>query len=57
MNLETADDKLVGEDAAAFDFSKQSLQSWGLFVALLSAVLGAMYVVSGGLGLGLLWWL
>lgn len=37
--------QLVGEDAASFDFSKQSLQSWGIFVALLSTVLGAMYLV------------
>lgn len=46
--LESSSDssQLVGEDAAAFDFSKQSLQSWGLFVALLSTVLGAMYLVS-----------
>jgi hypothetical protein len=46
VDLKTSDDQLVGEDAASFDFSKQSLQSWGLFVALLSTVLGAMYLVS-----------
>ena len=37
---------LVGEDAAAFDLSAQSLRSWALFGALLSLVLGALYVVS-----------
>ncbi|KAG2490010.1 hypothetical protein HYH03_011475 [Edaphochlamys debaryana] len=36
---------LVGEDSAAFDLSKQSLQSWGLFTVLLSTVLGALYLV------------
>lgn len=47
--------QLVGEDAAAFDWSKQSLQSWGLFVALLSSVLGAMYVVSLVGGVAVVW--
>lgn len=46
MDLEEKSNQMVGEDAASFDFSKQSLQSWGLFVALLSTVLAAMYVVS-----------
>jgi hypothetical protein len=40
------DKRLTGEDAAYFDLSKQSLQSWGLFFVLLTTVLGAMYVVS-----------
>ncbi|KXZ44175.1 hypothetical protein GPECTOR_71g536 [Gonium pectorale] len=45
--------QLVGEDAASFDLEKQSLQSWGLFVALLSVVLGALYVVWIQPGFGL----
>ena len=52
VELATKDGQLVGEDAASFDFSKQSLQSWGLFVALLSTVLGAMYLVRGPEGGG-----
>lgn len=43
--LDTASE-LVGEDAAAFDASKQSLKSWGIFGVLLTSVLGAMYLVS-----------
>lgn len=39
--------QLVGEDAAAFDLSQQSLRSWGLFGVLLTTVLAAMYVVRG----------
>lgn len=39
------DQELVGEDAAAFDVSQQSLQSWGLFFFLLTSVLGALYLV------------
>jgi hypothetical protein len=46
VDLQTSESQLVGEDAASFDFSKQSLQSWGIFVALLSTVLGALYLVS-----------
>lgn len=42
--------QLVGEDAAAFDWSQQSLRSWVLFGVLLSTVLGAMYVVSSAGG-------
>lgn len=37
---------LIGEDAAAFDWSQQSLKSWGLFGALLTTVMGALYLVS-----------
>lgn len=37
---------LAGEDAAAFDVSQQSLASWGWFFALLTGVLGLIYVVS-----------
>jgi hypothetical protein len=44
--LQTAEQQLVGEDAAAFDLSKQSLKSWGIFGVLLTSVLAAMYVVS-----------
>jgi hypothetical protein len=36
----------VGEDAAVFDPSQQSLRSWGLFAGLLTGVLGLLYVVS-----------
>jgi hypothetical protein len=43
---------LVGEDAAAFSFEKQSLQSWGLFFVLLTTVLGALYAVSTGMQAG-----
>ncbi|GLC43362.1 15-cis-zeta-carotene isomerase [Pleodorina starrii] len=42
---EAASTKLIGEDAAAFDLEKQSVKSWALFVALLSTVLGALYLV------------
>lgn len=46
--------QLVGEDAAAFDWGKQSLKSWAVFGALLTFVLGALYAVwirpGGGLG-------
>jgi hypothetical protein len=45
VDLQTAEQQLVGEDAAAFDLSKQSLKSWGLFGVLLTSVLGAMYMV------------
>ena len=38
--------ELVGEDAAVFDPSQQSLRSWGLFAGLLTSVLGLLYVVS-----------
>lgn len=38
---------LVGEDAAVFDFSQQSLKSWGLFVALLTGVSALLYPVGG----------
>lgn len=48
--LETSATELVGEDAAAFDLSKQSLQSWGIFGVLLTTVLGAMYLVSYSTG-------
>jgi len=51
----TTTQTLVGEDAAFFDLSQQSLQSWGLFFALLSgvsALLFAVWVAPGGLGLG-----
>lgn len=44
-----AGEGLVGEDAAAFDLSKQSLQSWAIFSALLSVVLAALYLVGAGL--------
>ena len=37
--------ELVGEDAAVFDPSQQSLQSWGLFAGLLTGVLALLYVV------------
>lgn len=37
--------QLVGEDAAAFDLSQQSLRSWGIFGVLLTTVLAAMYLV------------
>ena len=36
----------IGEDAAAFDVSKQSLNSWALFFGLLTGVLGMIYLVS-----------
>ena len=36
---------LVGEDAAAFDIGKQSVQSWGAFFGLLTGVLGLLYLV------------
>lgn len=38
---------LVGEDAAVFDPSQQSLKSWGLFVALLTGVSALLYPVGG----------
>jgi len=37
--------ELVGEDAAAFDWSKQSLKSWGIFGVLLTVVIGALYAI------------
>ena len=39
---------LVGEDAAVFDLSKQSLQSWVLFGALLTGVSALLYPVRSG---------
>lgn len=45
VDLQTAEQQRVGEDAAAFDLSKQSLKSWGVFGVLLTGVLGAMYMV------------
>lgn len=42
----TQQNGLVGEDAAAFELSKQSLTSWGLFVGLLTGVMGLLYLVS-----------
>lgn len=45
----------MGEDAAAFDLSQQSLNSWALFFVLLTGVSGVLYAVwvaPGGLGLG-----
>lgn len=36
---------LVGEDAAVFDLSQQSLRSWVLFGALLTGVLAMLYPV------------
>lgn len=39
------DRSLLGEDAAVFELEKQSLNSWALFVALLSIVMGALYLV------------
>eukprot|EP00879_Flechtneria_rotunda_P002691 GHRR01002897.1.p1 GENE.GHRR01002897.1~~GHRR01002897.1.p1 ORF type:complete len:366 (+),score=54.74 GHRR01002897.1:444-1541(+) len=47
IDLQTAQtaQELIGEDAAAFDLSKQSLKSWGVFSVLLTTVLGAMYLV------------
>jgi hypothetical protein len=42
---ELVEPELVGEDAAVFDVSSQSLKSWALFFTLLTAVLGALYVV------------
>lgn len=43
-----------GEDAAAFDLSQQSVQSWGLFVGLLTGVMALLYAVwiAPGLGIG-----
>lgn len=43
---ESQPQQLVGEDAAAFDVSKQTVQSWSIFFTLLTTVLGALYVVS-----------
>lgn len=37
--------ELVGEDAAAFSLEQQSKTSWTIFFALLTSVLGALYVV------------
>ncbi len=37
---------LVGEDAAVFDLSQQSLRSWVIFGALLTGVLAMLYPVS-----------
>jgi hypothetical protein len=48
VDLQTAEQQLVGEDAAAFELNKQSLKSWGIFGVLLTSVLAAMYVVSTG---------
>lgn len=38
----------VAEDAASFDFNKQSVKSWGIFFGLLTTVMGALYLVSPG---------
>lgn len=45
---------LVGEDAAVFEPSQQSLRSWAIFSVLLTAVLAALYPVwiAPGMGLG-----
>ena len=37
---------LVGEDAAVFSVERQSLTSWGLFLGLLTGVLGLIYLAS-----------
>ena len=44
----------LGEDSAAFDIASQSKQSWALFFALLTGVLGLVYAVwiAPGMGLG-----
>lgn len=44
---------LVGEDSAAFDFSAQSVRSWAYFMAVLTTVLGGLYVVWIQPGFGL----
>jgi hypothetical protein len=36
----------VAEDAASFEFNKQSVKSWAIFFGLLSTVMGALYLVS-----------
>jgi zeta-carotene isomerase len=41
----TAPPALIGEDAAAFSFERQSVKSWALFGALVSLVMGALYLV------------
>ncbi len=43
----------VGEDSAAFDLSAQSVRSWAYFMAVLTTVLGALYVVWIQPGFGL----
>ena len=47
LQAETVPMGLVGEDAAAFDVNKQSVQSWGTFFGLLTGVLGLLYLVNG----------
>lgn len=36
---------LVGDDAASFSLSRESAQSWGIFIAAVSAVLSALYIL------------
>lgn len=48
MGLEIAFVK-VGEDAAAFDSSKQSAAKWTFFTAELAVVLAILYAVSSSL--------
>lgn len=43
--LDQQQQQLIGEDAAAFDWGRQSLKSWAIFGVLLTGVLGALYVV------------
>mmetsp|Transcript_7320 Transcript_7320/g.17591 ORF Transcript_7320/g.17591 Transcript_7320/m.17591 type:complete len:373 (+) Transcript_7320:87-1205(+) len=45
LKNDEAQTELVGEDSAAFDLQKQTLQAWGLFFLLLSTVLGGLYEV------------
>ena len=40
----------MGEDAALFDPSQQSLRSWGFFGVLLTGVLALLYPVGATLG-------
>lgn len=44
---------LVGEDAAAFELEQQTVKSWAVFFALLTSVLGGLYVVWVQPGAGL----
>ena len=53
--LQATTSDLVGEDAAVFELEKQSLKSWGIFAAAVSAVLGSLFyiwVYDDGLQLG-----
>ena len=46
---------LIGEEAATFSLEKQSLKSWGIFAAAVSAVLGSLFYLwiwGGGPQLG-----